>query len=65
MSVTQILCTLLLMFLIRYLIKVFQGRRSRFPPGPPSVPLLGCLPFLRGDGVEKWVRSVSDIYYTV
>jgi hypothetical protein len=29
--------------------------RKRFPPGPAWVPLLGSVPFLRGNGIEKFV----------
>ena len=37
----------------------------RYPPGPPSLPLIGNLPFLRGDGFAKlteWARIYGDIF---
>ena len=51
MGVAVILGTCLLLILIRYLFK----RPVRFPPGPPHIPIVGSVPFLSGNGVEKYV----------
>ena len=33
------------------------ARKNRLPPGPPSIPLLGCLPFVPGKSGVKLFTS--------
>ena len=53
---SEVLVTIFLLILFRYLIKYFQ-RPPKYPPGPPSIPILGSLPFLPGSGTEKFVSD--------
>ena len=62
-TVTDLLVTLALVLLFRWLLAQLRMRRPpRYPPGPPTVPLLGSLPFLPGRGVEKFVSEYVDMY---
>ena len=56
LTVTDILLTLALVLLFKWIISLLQ-KPPLFPPGPPSVPVLGSLPFLPGRGVEKFVSE--------
>ena len=48
--------SLVLGFIFLFLFSYFLlfSRPSLFPPGPPSLPLLGSYPFLSGNGPEKF-----------
>ena len=62
-TVTDLLVNLALVLLFRWLLTQLRMRRPpRYPPGPPTVPLLGSLPFLPGRGVEKFVSEYVDMY---
>merc|ERR1712032_624695 len=41
-------------FLLLFFHFLLYSRPSLFPPGPPSLPLLGAYPFLSGNGTEKY-----------
>merc|ERR1712032_988509 len=41
-------------FLLLFFYFLLYSRPSLFPPGPPSLPLLGAYPFLSGNGAEKY-----------
>ena len=41
-------------FLLLFFYFLLYLRPSFFPPGPPSLPLLGAYPFLSGNGAEKY-----------
>ena len=56
LTVTDILLTVALVLLFKWIISRLQ-KPPLFPPGPPSVPVLGSLPFLPGRGVEKFVSE--------
>ena len=49
--------------------KFFYFRRPpKFPPGPPYIPILGSIPFLKGKGIEifvdEYIMSFGDIVGT-
>jgi len=54
--VSDILIPLFLLLMFKVLIDLFKNPK-KFPPGPPSVPILGSLPFLPGPGIEKFVSD--------
>jgi len=54
--VSDILMTLFLLLMFKLLINWFK-KPEKFPPGPPTVPILGSLPFLPGSGIEKFVSE--------
>ena len=56
MDLSDILMTLVLILLFKWLISLFR-KPPRFPPGPPTLPLIGSLPFLPGTGTEKFVSE--------
>lgn len=62
MEVNIEILSLLLLFvyaLLKWL--KYYGVPENFPPGPPSVPLLGVLPFIQGDfrtALQEW----KDVY---
>ncbi len=43
----------------------YAGLPEGFPPGPPSVPLFGVLPFIAGgdfrEAIEKWREEYGDV----
>ena len=41
-------------FLLLFFYFLLYSRPSLFPPGPPSLPLIGTYPFLSGNGPEKY-----------
>merc|ERR1719341_1274291 len=41
-------------FLLSFFYFLLYSRPSLFPPGPPSLPLIGTYPFLSGNGPEKY-----------
>ena len=41
-------------FLLLFFYFLLFSRPSLFPPGPPSLPLIGTYPFLSGNGPEKY-----------
>ena len=53
-SITEILLTILLAIFLHFLYKCFK-RPDEFPPGPPHLPIIGSIPFLKGKGIEKFV----------
>lgn len=56
MGFNEVLLTIFLLILFKYIIKHFQ-RPPKFPPGPPWLPVLGSAPFLPGSGTEKFVSD--------
>jgi len=54
MEITDILLVSVVLLTIQYLFSSHR-RRKKFPPGPPQIPIFGSLPFLRGNGIEKFV----------
>jgi hypothetical protein len=61
MTVTEILATLLLVIVVKFIIKLFS-KPPNFPPGPPHLPIIGSFPFLSGSGVEKYVGNAVAAY---
>ena len=61
MTVTEILITLLLVVLVKFILTLFS-KPHNFPPGPPHLPIIGSLPFLQGEGLEKYVGQAVAAY---
>ena len=60
-SVTEIFLTILLAIFLQFLYKWFK-RPDNFPPGPPHLPIIGSIPFLKGNGLEKLVGQEIASY---
>ena len=56
MEIRDILVTIVLVFIFKFLLDKLR-KSSKFPPGPPSVPIFGSLPFMPGRGIEKFVSD--------
>ena len=56
MEIKDILVTVVLIFIFKYLITKWR-KSSKFPPGPPSIPVFGSIPFMPGRGIEKFVSD--------
>jgi len=55
MELSPLLVSLLLgLLLLLLLFLLLTSRPPNFPPGPPSLPIIGSYPFLRGKGLEKF-----------
>ena len=44
--------------ILYYLLKYYEFKH--FPPGPPSLPIVGCVPFLPFKG-KKFSKKVSEL----
>jgi hypothetical protein len=44
-----------LLLLLLLLLRRLAARPALFPPGPTSLPLIGSYPFLKGEGVERFL----------
>ena len=53
MLLIDILLVFLLLLVIHLLLRKHCLKPPKFPPGPPRVPMLGSIPFLKNEGEDQ------------